>query len=317
LPAETAHRRRADHRPRRHHAGGNPETPRPAGARHRHGAALHQPRSAGRGAGRRACRRAAPGRRGGVRPRRCGLRNATRRLYPYAGRGGRCLRCSPRRRTMSLVEVENVSFGYSRQRTVLQDVSFNIKAGASVGLVGESGSGKTTLLRLLLGLARPNVGSIRFDGALVDPADRRFMRAYRRNVQAVFQDPYSSLDPRQRIENIVAEPLRSLRIPGNRRAIVPRPKLLLADEAVSALDLSTKVRIVELLKDLASGMTLVFVSHDLGVVAALCDEIVILEHGRIVEAGPTRKILDHPQHDYTKALLASVPRMPGRADSQG
>ena len=101
------------------------------------------------------------------------------------------------------------------------------------------------------------------------------------------------------------------------RAIVPKPKLLLADEAVSALDLSTKVRIVELLKDLASGMTLVFVSHDLGVVAALCDEIVILEHGRIVEAGPTRKILDHPQHDYTKALLASVPRMPGRADSQG
>ena len=254
---------------------------------------------------------------------------------------------------MSLVEVENVSFGYSRQRTVLQDVSFNIKAGASVGLVGESGSGKTTLLRLLLGLAQPARGSISFDGAPVDPADRRFMRAYRRNVQAVFQDPYSSLDPRQRIENIVAEPLRSLRIPGNRRAmvqaalaavglepnilrryphefsggqrqriaiaraIVPRPKLLLADEAVSALDLSTKVRIVELLKDLASGMTLVFVSHDLGVVAALCDEIVILEHGRIVEAGPTRKILDHPQHDYTKALLASVPRMPGRADSQG
>lgn len=254
---------------------------------------------------------------------------------------------------MSLVEVENVSFGYSRQRTVLQDVSFNIKAGASVGLVGESGSGKTTLLRLLLGLAQPARGSISFDGAPVDPADRRFMRAYRRNVQAVFQDPYSSLDPRQRIESIVAEPLRSLRIPGNRRAmvqaalaavglepnilrryphefsggqrqriaiaraIVPRPKLLLADEAVSALDLSTKVRIVELLKDLASGMTLVFVSHDLGVVAALCDEIVILEHGRIVEAGPTRKILDHPQHDYTKALLASVPRMPGRADSQG
>ena len=254
---------------------------------------------------------------------------------------------------MSLVEVENVSFGYSRQRTVLQDVSFNIKAGASVGLDGESGSGKTTLLRLLLGLAQPARGSISFDGAPVDPADRRFMRAYRRNVQAVFQDPYSSLDPRQRIESIVAEPLRSLRIPGNRRAmvqaalaavglepnilrryphefsggqrqriaiaraIVPKPKLLLADEAVSALDLSTKVRIVELLKDLASGMTLVFVSHDLGVVAALCDEIVILEHGRIVEAGPTRKILDHPQHDYTKALLASVPCMPGRADSQG
>jgi ABC-type dipeptide/oligopeptide/nickel transport system ATPase subunit len=251
---------------------------------------------------------------------------------------------------MSLVAVENLSFGYARAQPVLRDVSLTIAAGASVGLVGESGSGKTTLLRLLLGLARPNAGHIRFDGALVDPADRRFMRGYRRQVQAVFQDPYSSLDPRQRVESIVAEPLRSLRIPGNRRAmveaalvsvglepdilsryphefsggqrqriaiaraIVPRPKLLLADEAVSALDLSTKVRIVELLKKLAAEMTLVFVSHDLGVVAALCDEIVILEHGRIVEAGPTRQILDTPQHDYTKALLASVPRMPGRGD---
>jgi ABC-type microcin C transport system duplicated ATPase subunit YejF len=251
---------------------------------------------------------------------------------------------------MSLLAVENVSFGYSRARPVLKDVSLTVAAGASVGLVGESGSGKTTLLRLLLGLARPGAGRIRFDGALVDPADRRFMRGYRRQVQAVFQDPYSSLDPRQRVESIVAEPLRSLRIPGNRRAmveaalvsvglepdilsryphefsggqrqriaiaraIVPKPRLLLADEAVSALDLSTKVRIVELLKELAAEMTLVFVSHDLGVVAALCDEIVILEHGRIVEAGPTRQILDTPQHDYTKALLASVPRMPGRGD---
>jgi ABC-type microcin C transport system duplicated ATPase subunit YejF len=251
---------------------------------------------------------------------------------------------------MSLLELSRVSFGYTRDRRTLTDVSFTLEAGGRLGLVGESGSGKTTLLRLLLGLARPNAGHIRFDGALVDPADRRFMRGYRRQVQAVFQDPYSSLDPRQRVESIVAEPLRSLRIPGNRRAmveaalvsvglepdilsryphefsggqrqriaiaraVVPRPKLLLADEAVSALDLSTKVRIVELLKELAAEMTLVFVSHDLGVVAALCDEIVILEHGRIVEAGPTRQILDTPQHDYTKALLASVPRMPGRGD---
>jgi ABC-type dipeptide/oligopeptide/nickel transport system ATPase subunit len=251
---------------------------------------------------------------------------------------------------MSLVSVENVSFGYSRAQPVLKDVSLAIAAGASVGLVGESGSGKTTLLRLLLGLTRPGAGTISFDGALLDPGDRHLMRGYRRQVQAVFQDPYSSLDPRQRIESIVAEPLRSLGIPGNRRrmveaalvsvglepdilrrfphefsggqrqriaiarAIVPRPKLLLADEAVSALDLSTKVRIVELLKELAAEMTLVFVSHDLGVVAALCDEIVILEHGRIVEAGPTRQILDTPRHDYTKALLASVPRMPERRD---
>jgi ABC-type microcin C transport system duplicated ATPase subunit YejF len=247
---------------------------------------------------------------------------------------------------MSLVSVENVSFGYSRDRLVLDDVSLSIRAGASVGLVGESGSGKTTLLRLLLGLARPSAGQIQFDGEKLETGNGGFMRGYRRQVQAVFQDPYSSLDPRQNVLGIVSEPLRSLGIPGDRRAlveaalvavglepgilgryphefsggqrqriaiaraIVAKPKLLLADEAVSALDLSTRIRIVELLKRLAADMTLVFVSHDLGVVAALCDEMVILEKGRIVEAGATRKILAEPQHQYTRKLLGSVPRMP-------
>ncbi|OEO28332.1 peptide ABC transporter ATP-binding protein [Devosia insulae DS-56] len=247
---------------------------------------------------------------------------------------------------MSLVSVQNVSFGYSRDRLVLDGVSLEIRSGASVGLVGESGSGKTTLLRLLLGLTRPSAGEIRFDGATLDTRSSRYMRDYRRQVQAVFQDPYSSLDPRQNVLGIVSEPLRSLGIPGDRpalveaalvsvglepdilgryphefsggqrqriaiaRAIVAKPKLLLADEAVSALDLSTRIRIVELLKQLAADMTLVFVSHDLGVVAALCDEMVILEKGRIVEAGATRKMLADPQHPYTRKLLGSVPRMP-------
>lgn len=247
---------------------------------------------------------------------------------------------------MSLISVDNVSFGYSRDRLVLDAVSLEIQAGASIGLVGESGSGKTTLLRLLLGLARPSSGQIRFDGATLDTRDSGFMRDYRRQVQAVFQDPYSSLDPRQSVFGIVSEPLRSLGIPGDRRAlveaalvavglergflsryphefsggqrqriaiaraIVAKPRLLLADEAVSALDLSTRIRIVELLKQLAADMTLVFVSHDLGVVAALCNEMVILEKGRIVEAGATRKILADPQHQHTRKLLNSVPRMP-------
>lgn len=247
---------------------------------------------------------------------------------------------------MNLISVENVSFGYSRDRLVLDGVSLAIRPGASVGLVGESGSGKTTLLRLLLGLTRPSSGQIRFDGATLDVRSGGFMRNYRRQVQAVFQDPYSSLDPRQNVLGIVSEPLRSLGIPGNRRelveaalvsvglepgilgryphefsggqrqriaiarAIVAKPRLLLADEAVSALDLSTRIRIVELLQRLAADMTLVFVSHDLGVVAALCDEMVILESGRIVEAGATRKILADPQHQYTRKLLGSVPRMP-------
>jgi peptide/nickel transport system ATP-binding protein len=247
---------------------------------------------------------------------------------------------------MSLLSLDHVSFDYTRERRTLSDVSFSLERGASLGLVGESGSGKTTLLRLLLGLIRPSAGTIRFDGALLDAGNAAFMRGYRRQVQAVFQDPYSSLDPRQPISRIVSEPLRALRIDGDHaalvrealaatglepntleryphqfsggqrqriaiaRAIVAKPSLLLADEAVSALDLSTRVRIVDLFKRLAADMTLVFVSHDLGVVAALCDELVILKHGRIVEAGSTRRILSNPQHPYTISLLASVPRMP-------
>ena len=246
---------------------------------------------------------------------------------------------------MSLLRVENVSFAYGRRPT-LHDVSFALAPGRSLGLVGESGSGKTTLLRLILGLERAAAGRILFDGAPLDPRNAGFMRNYRRNVQAVFQDPYSSLDPRQRVLRIVSEPLRALKIEGDHRAlvqealtatglapdvldrlphefsggqrqriaiaraIVARPRLLLADEAVSALDLSTRIRIIELFKTLATQMTLVFVSHDLGAVAALCDELVILEKGRLVEAGPTRKILHNPQHPYTQKLLQSVPRMP-------
>ena len=247
---------------------------------------------------------------------------------------------------MTILSVDHVSFSYNRQRQVLDDVSMSVRQGANVGIVGESGSGKTTLLRLLLGLAKPTKGVIRFGDANLNPSDGSFMREYRRAVQAVFQDPYSSLDPRQRVEAIISEPLESLRIPGSRlemveaalvsvglskdamrryphefsggqrqriaiaRAIVARPQLVMADEAVSALDLSTRIRIVDLLKQLGQTMTLVFVSHDLGVVAALCEEIVILERGKIVESGNTRQILAAPSHPYTKKLIDSVPRMP-------
>jgi peptide/nickel transport system ATP-binding protein len=246
---------------------------------------------------------------------------------------------------MSLVSLDNVSFAYTASRPILDKVSFSIEPGETIGLVGESGSGKTTLLRLLLGLARPDSGEITFDGTPLDPRNSAFMRHYRRQAQVVFQDPYSSLDPRQTIYSIIAEPLKSLKIPGNHaklvaealdhvglpadvasryphqfsggqrqriaiaRAIVPGPRLLLADEAVSALDLTTKVRIVELLARLSSTMSLLFVSHDIAVVAALCKRMVILEKGRIVESGETANILKSPQHPYTQRLLASVPRL--------
>ena len=246
---------------------------------------------------------------------------------------------------MSLVRVDNVSFSYTKNRPILDRVSLDIAPGDTIGLVGESGSGKTTLLRLLLGLITPSSGSITLDGSPLDPRNGAFMRTFRRQAQVVFQDPYSSLDPRQTIASIIAEPLRSLKIPGEHdklvadallavglepdigtrfphqfsggqrqriaiaRAIVPGPKLLLADEAVSALDLTTRTRIVDLLARLSRDMSLLFVSHDIGVVAALCRRIVILEKGRIVEAGDTKTVLKNPQHPYTQRLLASVPRL--------
>ncbi len=248
-----------------------------------------------------------------------------------------------------ILRLDHVSYTYPGGKPVLRDVSLSVAAGRSIGLVGQSGSGKSTILKLLLGLLKPQSGAVTFDGVPLSLSDRALMRSYRRSVQAVFQDPYASLDPRQRVGSILAEPLRSLAIPGDRdalvaaaladvgldpamldrypdafsggqrqriaiaRAIVAGPRVILADEAVSALDLTTKVRIVDLFKTLASRMTLLFVSHDLGVVAALCDEIVILAEGRVVEAGPTQKVLAAPAHPYTRSLLASVPRLPAFA----
>ncbi|MFJ8857620.1 ABC transporter ATP-binding protein [Streptomyces sp. NPDC102451] len=233
---------------------------------------------------------------------------------------------------------------------VVRDVSLAVEAGESLALVGESGAGKTTLLRLLLGLARPTAGSVRFDGAALNPRDREQMRRFRRSVQCVFQDPYSSLDPSRRVGAIVAEPLRSLglatrataapkvtealervglqadavdRYPhefsgGQRqriaiaRATVCDPRVLLADEPVSALDVTTRVKVVDLLAELKEerGLTMVMVSHDLSVVASLCERTAVLERGRVVEQGVTSQVLGEPAHPYTRRLIESVPRLP-------
>ncbi|MEU8820327.1 ABC transporter ATP-binding protein [Actinoplanes sp. NPDC048796] len=243
----------------------------------------------------------------------------------------------------SLLAAEAVGFSYRGGMPALTDVSLAVQAGRNVALVGESGAGKSTLLRLLLGLAQPTTGTITFGGR---PLTRGRLREYRRSVQAVFQDPYSSLDPRHKIGRIVAEPLRGLglgadparvaqaldavglpadtagRYPhefsgGQRqriaiaRAIVCDPKVLLADEPVSALDLTTRVRIVDLLASLCAerDLTIMLVSHDLGVVAELCRHTAVLEHGRLVEQGDTSQVLGAPSHPYTRKLLASVPRL--------
>jgi ABC-type glutathione transport system ATPase component len=256
----------------------------------------------------------------------------------------------------ALIEARDLGYSYRTGSVALANVSFAVQAGSHLGIVGESGAGKTTLLRLLLGLTRPSAGELLADGAPFDPRDRRALRSYRRFAQAVFQDPYSSLDPRQRIGRIVGEPLRSLRLETERpaitervaralesvglpadaagryphefsggqrqriaiaRAIVPGPRVLLADEPVSALDMVTRVKIIELLAELGdthqdAPLTIVLVSHDLGVVAALCERVLVLENGRVVEQGLTADVLTRPQHPYTRRLLESVPRLPPR-----
>lgn len=250
---------------------------------------------------------------------------------------------------MTVIEAQNVSFAYGR-REILHDVSVAIAAGESLGIVGESGAGKSTLLALLLGLAVPASGEVRFDGTELRVRDRAAMRRFRESVQAVFQDPYSSLDPRQRVDRIVAEPLKSLGIarsdaarqrvtqalesvglPGEvakryphefsggqrqriaiARATVVRPRVLVADEPVSALDVSTRTQVIDLLRSLReeTGLALVMVSHDLGTVAATCERTAVIDRGRIVEHGPTGEVLRAPSHPYTQRLVAAIPRLP-------
>lgn len=250
---------------------------------------------------------------------------------------------------MTLLELHGAGFAYGSRR-VLDDVSLSIDEGDSLGLVGESGAGKSTILRLLLGLATPLGGQVLFEGTALTPRDRAQMRRFRASVQPIFQDPYSSLDPRQRIDRIVDEPLRSLglasgadaqrrisealdavglpadtarRYPhefsgGQRqriaiaRAVVSRPRVLLADEPVSALDVTTRVQVLELLDRLRreNGLSLVMVSHDLTAIASACDRTVVLKDGRVVEQGATSDVLHAPQDPYTRALVDAVPRLP-------
>lgn len=249
-----------------------------------------------------------------------------------------------------ILGVSDLGFAYRRGPAVLSDVSFEVTAGRGLALVGESGAGKTTLVRLMLGLLRPRTGQVLLDGLPL----RGRMRALRHAVQPVFQDPYSSLDPRRRVDRIVGEPLRSLgvargaaatamveealrtvglppdaarRYPhefsgGQRqriaiaRAIAASPRVLLADEPVSALDTATRLRLLDLLADLRESrrLTVVLVSHDLAVVAALCEETVVLDRGRVVERGTTAEVLGSPRHPCTRRLVAAVPRLPGAAN---
>jgi peptide/nickel transport system ATP-binding protein len=230
--------------------------------------------------------------------------------------------------------------------TALEDADMDVRSGSAVGIIGESGSGKSTLVRLLLALDTPTSGTVEFDGKAVDAGSpARDLHWLRRQTGIVFQDPYASLDPRMSVGRIVAEPLWALGIEGDRRArvrevieqvgleaemadrfphefsggqrqrialaraIVHRPRLLVGDEPLSALDVTVRAQILGLLAELrvSEGLTLLLVSHDIGVVQNLCDEVVVMKDGRIVEEGPTEKVLLEPQVSYTRRLLASIP----------
>jgi peptide/nickel transport system ATP-binding protein len=263
----------------------------------------------------------------------------------------------------ALLEVDNLKRHYRLPRESLfqpapvvaavDGVSFRLEAGKSFGIVGESGSGKSTLGRTVMALEPPTEGHVRLLGRDLSTLGTEALRRARQDMQMVFQDPYGSLDPRQKTGRIVAEPLSALSRAGAAerrervaetlvsvglraadmdkyphefsggqrqriaiaRALITRPKLIVADEPVSALDVSVQAQVLNLLRDLQEkfGVTYILISHDLAVVDYVCEDIAVMYRGRFVEAGRSEEILRAPQHPYTRALLDAIPKpVPGR-----
>ncbi|MFI5649157.1 ABC transporter ATP-binding protein [Kitasatospora sp. NPDC051705] len=253
----------------------------------------------------------------------------------------------PDRTPPPALEVTGLRRTFGTVRAV-DDVSFTLAAGGSLGIVGESGSGKTTTARIVVGLEQADEGRVAVRGrARTGPVRGRAARLARaREVQMVFQDPYLSLDPRTSVEAVLRETLR-LHFPGTdhgaritelldqvglgtraadalprqlsggqrqrvaiARALAVQPAVMVLDEAVAALDVSVQAQVLNLLADIReqTGIGYLFITHDLGVVRCVTDEVIVMRHGRIVEAGRTAEVLDDPQHGYTRLLLESVPR---------
>ena len=229
-------------------------------------------------------------------------------------------------------------------------VSFSLPKGKTLGIVGESGCGKSTLARLVTRLIEPSSGSVVLDGVDITKLSGKALREMRRKLQIIFQDPYSSLNPRHSIGQIIGDPMRIQgivsktnekaevqelmqrvglnsehynRYPhefsggqrqriGIARALALRPRLLIADEAVSALDVSVQAQVLGLLKDIRDefNLTLLFITHDLRVAAQICDSVMVMSKGEIMEYGATKTIFESPQHPYTQQLLGAIP---GRA----
>jgi oligopeptide transport system ATP-binding protein len=259
---------------------------------------------------------------------------------------------SPLLDVRGLVKEFPVGRGWLRKAPVVRavdDVSFSVQPGETFGLVGESGCGKTTTGRSVLRLIEPTAGEVTFKGMNVRSLSTEELRLARRHFQIVFQDPYSSLDPRMRVGAIVAEPLAIHRIgtPPDReakvrellslvgldrdstrkyphefsggqrqriglaRALALEPSLLVLDEPVSALDVSVQAQVVNLLLDLQQklGLTYLFIAHDLRLVREVCGRIAVMYRGRIVETAPTSAVFDAPAHPYTQALLSAIPSL--------
>jgi len=250
------------------------------------------------------------------------------------------------------VSIEGLSKTYrrrGRRTAALQDVSLSVRRGSTLGIVGESGSGKSTLARCLVRLLAPDSGAIRLGDLEILGLSRRHWRREVARIQMVFQDPFTSLNPRRRVGDLVTQgpilrglsraeadararslfdlvgldPSAADRFPhefsgGQRqrialaRALALEPEVLVADEPVSALDVSVQAQVLKLLADLKQrlGLTIVFITHDLRVAAQICDRVAIMQGGRLVEEGPTADVLFAPRQAYSKALLAAVP---GRA----
>jgi oligopeptide/dipeptide ABC transporter ATP-binding protein len=262
---------------------------------------------------------------------------------------------------MAILEVRNLQKYFPMKRGLfgrdggsvraVDDISFDIESGKTLGIVGESGCGKTTTAKLVLHLETPTGGEIRFDGRTLNELDGDALRSYRRSVQAVFQDPFASLDPRMRVGDIISEPLVTneklskdevrrridklldvVGLPGRSASLFPHefsggqrqriaiarslalsPRIVVLDEPVSALDVSIRAQILNLLRDLQRelGLSYLFIAHDLAAVAHMSHTIAVMYLGKIVEIGDARVIAQNPQHPYTKALFsAALPSHP-------
>ena len=258
---------------------------------------------------------------------------------------------------MNLLEVKNVSmayknngdtlFGDKEEHSVLKNVSLEIKEGEVLGLVGESGCGKSTLGKCILALEEINNGQIIFDGCDISTFNKQEIKTFRKNAQLIFQNPYSSLNPRMSVYETLSEPLiiheiyskkndiqdkveEMLNLVGLKtedkykyphefsggqrqriaiaRALITSPKFIIADEPVSALDVSIRAQIINLLSDLKQrfNLTILFISHDLNIVRYLSNNIVIMKYGEIIEKGTSEEIFNNPQNEYTKTLLNAV-----------